>query len=160
MGHPRRRGQSRARRGLLRVGRGGGRQVRGLGQNGHLALMIRALLPAIGLVLLPALCSAQNDGGWWRQLFKPKQESPSTPSSVDAGQDMPAEGDADAAPSEGGADRVEYGASAPMEVDSAVEVQLGIAGSVAWDVSTEILRLDSGRPARRTFAFPVTASRF
>lgn len=116
--------------------------------------MIRALLPAIGLVLLPALCSAQNDGGWWRQLFKPKQESPSTPSDVDAGQDMPAEGDANSAPSKGGADRVEDGASAPLEVDSAAEVELGIAGSVAWDVSAEILRLDSGRPAPEDIRIP------
>lgn len=116
--------------------------------------MIRALLPAIGLVLLPALCFAQDNGGWWKQLFKPKQESPSTLSNVDAGQDMLLDGDANSVPAEGGEDRVEDGASASMEVDTAAEVQLGIAGSVAWDVSAEILRLDSGRPAPEDIRIP------
>jgi len=116
--------------------------------------MIRTLLPAIGLVLLPALSSAQDDGGWWRQLFKPKQETPATPSDAGSVQEMPAKEEADPKPVKAGPDRVQDVALAPMEMDTAGEVQLGIAGSVAWDVSAEILALDSGRPAPEDIRIP------
>ena len=116
--------------------------------------MIRALLPAIGLVLLPALCSAQDDGGWWKQLFQSKQES--APHPVDT---LPAE----VVPAEREEERVEpmeiasdvHDVAAPSgEPDSAVQGSMGIQGSVAWDVSAEILRLDSGRPAPEDIRIP------
>jgi hypothetical protein len=116
--------------------------------------MIRALLPAIGLVLLPALCSAQNDGGWWRQLFKPKQETTPNPVSAPSPDLAPAE------PQENRTEPVGIGledrgtANTSGEPDTADDVSMGIAGSVEWNVSAEILRLDSGRPAPEDIRIP------
>ena len=116
--------------------------------------MIRALLPAIGLVLLPTLCSAQDDVGWWRQLFKPKQETTQNPVDIPPADVLPAE------PKEDGAEPVDIGsddrgaANTLWEPDTAEDASMGIQGSVEWDVSAEILSLDSGRPDPKDIRIP------
>lgn len=117
--------------------------------------MTRALFLAIGLVLLPALCPAQDDGGWWRQLFKPKQETASAPSDSDSMEDVqPAreiEGDA---PSKDALQDPEEAALTSTEVDTAAEAPGGIRGRVLWDIPLEILALDSGRLDAKDIRIP------
>ena len=116
--------------------------------------MIRALLPAIGLVLLSPLCSAQGDGGWWKQLFQPKQETAPHPVETLPAEVAPAEREEEGVEPMEIASDVHDVAAPSWEPDSAVQGSMGIQGSVAWDVSTEILRLDSGRPAPEDIRIP------
>lgn len=116
--------------------------------------MNRTVFLAIAWVLLPALCPAQDDGGWWRQLFKPKQEAPSNPVEPHPAEAAPAEPEEEQAEPLDIAPDTEGAAEASWSVDSAAESMVGIAGSVAWDVSAEILALDSGRPDPEDILIP------
>jgi hypothetical protein len=107
------------------------------------------------LLVLPALCSAQDNGGWWRQLFKPAASAPE----AEAPAEETAE-DSDVTPWPGDAKGVVPEAESPephvndMTVDSMKDVPEGIRGSVTWEIPAEILALDSGRPEAKDIRIP------
>ena len=104
---------------------------------------------------LSTVSVAQDNGGWWRQLFKPASPMPET--EAPAAEETE---DAQSAPWSEDAIEVVPEAESPephvndMTVDSMKDVPEGIRGSVTWEIPAEILALDSGRPEAKDIRIP------
>lgn len=104
---------------------------------------------------LSTVSVAQDNGGWWRQLFKPASPVPEA--------EAPAAEDTEGVPvvpwSED-ADEVAPDAGSPVSLldavtaDSTLDGPAGIPGSVTWEIPSEILALDSGRPEAKDIRIP------
>ena len=104
---------------------------------------------------LSTVSVAQDNGGWWRQLFKPASPVPEA--------EVPSVEDTEGVPvapwSEDADEKApDAGSSEPpvdaMTADSTLEGPAGIPGSVTWEIPSEILALDSGRLEAKDIRIP------
>lgn len=116
-------------------------------------MRVATLLLVVSLVW-PPVCEAQENRGWWRQLFKPAcpiEEDKAADHALPQDEVLPLEGVESVTPglgldSSGGPDSADS--------ERSVDGSQGVHGSVTWEIPAEILALDSGRPEPKDIRIP------